>query len=76
MRRAALGRARIALLVWPALLPADTPKEQPLGLILTPGDSKLVRAGSELPLSARAATSSSPAPRPAARDTAASMEHR
>jgi tetratricopeptide (TPR) repeat protein len=33
---------------------ADTPKEQPLGLVLAAGGGKVVRAGSELPLAARA----------------------
>jgi tetratricopeptide (TPR) repeat protein len=46
-------RAVLVFLLWPVLLIADVAKEQPLGLILTPGDGKLVRAGSELPLSAR-----------------------
>jgi tetratricopeptide (TPR) repeat protein len=36
-----------------ALLPADTPGEQPVGLVLSPSDGKVVRAGSELPLAAR-----------------------
>ena len=43
----------LTLLFFPALLPADAPKEQPLGLVLSPGDGKVVRAGSVLPLAAR-----------------------
>jgi tetratricopeptide (TPR) repeat protein len=37
----------------PALLFADAPKEQPVGLVLSPGDAKVLRSGSVLPLAAR-----------------------
>ena len=33
---------------------ADTPKEDPVGLVLNPGGGKLLRANSETPLAARA----------------------
>ena len=48
MRCAALLAAATVL-----CLQADAPKEQPLGLVLTPGDGKVLRAGSLLPLEAR-----------------------
>src|SRR5581483_11945602 len=38
---------------WVSAALADTPKEQPLGLVLAAGGGKVVRAGSELPLAAR-----------------------
>jgi tetratricopeptide (TPR) repeat protein len=51
MRRIRL-LAGLAPLLWS--LSAATEKEQPVGLIMTPGGGKLLRAGNELPLTAKA----------------------
>jgi tetratricopeptide (TPR) repeat protein len=44
----------LAALLLCATLLADTPREEPVGLVLIPGGGKVKRAGSETPLAARA----------------------
>jgi tetratricopeptide (TPR) repeat protein len=44
----------LAALALTATLLADTPREEPVGLVLIPGGGKVKRAGSETPLAARA----------------------
>jgi Tfp pilus assembly protein PilF len=47
---------RASLLILALCVPAfaDTPREEPVGLVLLPGQAKVLRAGSETPLAARA----------------------
>ena len=49
-----LELAVLAASVMTTVLLADTPKEEPVGLVLNPGGGKLLRANTETPLAARA----------------------
>src|SRR5271165_5973657 len=52
-RRPLAARASAALLLFAAVCLADTPKEEPVGLVLSAAGSKLLRADTETPLAAR-----------------------